>query len=98
VRLPPNVKRDAAQLSSVPIPGLEMHRYLEVSGTTGGSARRPSPGTAASRSATRAPPTPPRPPPATWEEIPPDDGERALAEVADWGPAEDWWDWADAAG
>ena len=35
---------------------------------------------------------------ATWEEIPPDDGERALAEVADWGPAEDWSDWADAAG
>jgi hypothetical protein len=26
-----------------------------------------------------------------------DDGERALMEVADWGPAEDWSDWADAA-
>lgn len=33
----------------------------------------------------------------TWEQQPLDDGERALAEVADWGPAEDWSDWADAA-
>jgi hypothetical protein len=33
-----------------------------------------------------------------WEEQPLDDGERALAEVADWGPAEDWSDWADATG
>ena len=24
--------------------------------------------------------------------------EQALAEIADWGPAEDWSDWADAAG
>lgn len=33
-----------------------------------------------------------------WEEQPLDDGERALAGVADWGPAEDWSDWADATG
>jgi predicted transcriptional regulator len=33
----------------------------------------------------------------TWEQQPLDDGERALAAVADWGPAEDWSDWADAA-
>lgn len=33
-----------------------------------------------------------------WEQMPLDGGERALAEVADWGPAEDWSDWADAAG
>jgi hypothetical protein len=32
-----------------------------------------------------------------WEAQPLDDGERALAEIADWGPAEDWSDWADAA-
>lgn len=25
-------------------------------------------------------------------------GEQALSEIADWGPAEDWADWADAAG
>jgi antitoxin MazE2 len=35
---------------------------------------------------------------ATWEARPLDDGERSLAEIADWGPAEDWSDWADAAG
>jgi hypothetical protein len=29
--------------------------------------------------------------------VPMSDGERALAEIADWGPAEDWSDWADAA-
>ena len=34
----------------------------------------------------------------TWQEQPPEAGELALAEVADWGPAEDWSDWADAAG
>lgn len=34
----------------------------------------------------------------TWIEHPLDDGERALAAVADWGPAEDWSDWVDAAG
>jgi Arc/MetJ-type ribon-helix-helix transcriptional regulator len=33
-----------------------------------------------------------------WAAEPLDAGERALAEVADWGPAEDWSDWADAAG
>jgi predicted transcriptional regulator len=32
-----------------------------------------------------------------WEQQPLDDGERALADIADWGPAEDWSDWADAA-
>ncbi len=33
----------------------------------------------------------------TWERVPLDDGERSLADVAAWGPAEDWSDWADAA-
>lgn len=33
----------------------------------------------------------------TWAEHPLDEGEKALGEVADWGPAEDWSDWADAA-
>jgi hypothetical protein len=33
-----------------------------------------------------------------WASHPLDDGETALAAVADWGPAEDWSDWADAAG
>ncbi len=33
-----------------------------------------------------------------WTEQPLDVGERALADIADWGPAEDWGDWADAAG
>lgn len=33
----------------------------------------------------------------TWEQQPLHEGERALGEVADWGPAEDWSDWADAA-
>lgn len=32
-----------------------------------------------------------------WERIPPNDGESALSEIADWGPAEDWTDWPDAA-
>ena len=32
----------------------------------------------------------------TWEDVPPTDSERALADVADWGPAVDWSDWADA--
>lgn len=31
-----------------------------------------------------------------WQEQPLDDGERSLAGIADWGPAEDWSDWADA--
>jgi hypothetical protein len=34
----------------------------------------------------------------TWESTPLDDGERSLAEIADWGPAEDWSEWADAQG
>ena len=29
-----------------------------------------------------------------WADEPPDEGERALGEIADWGPAEDWADWA----
>ena len=33
----------------------------------------------------------------TWTEQPLDDGEQSLAQIADWGPAEDWSDWADAA-
>jgi predicted transcriptional regulator len=35
---------------------------------------------------------------AAWTATPLTDDERALAEIADWGPAEDWSDWADAAG
>jgi hypothetical protein len=31
-----------------------------------------------------------------WEKQPLDEGERSLTEIADWGPAEDWSDWADA--
>lgn len=31
-----------------------------------------------------------------WERRPLEDAERSLAEIADWGPAEDWADWADA--
>ncbi|CAN5131785.1 ribbon-helix-helix protein, CopG family [soil metagenome] len=33
-----------------------------------------------------------------WLAAPLDTGERALADIADWGPAEDWSDWADATG
>jgi hypothetical protein len=34
-----------------------------------------------------------------WNSQPLDDGEQALFDIADWGPAEDWSDWAiDAAG
>ncbi|MEX2660239.1 MAG: ribbon-helix-helix protein, CopG family [Acidimicrobiales bacterium] len=33
-----------------------------------------------------------------WAAAPLDAGERALADSADWGPAEDWSDWADATG
>ena len=33
----------------------------------------------------------------TWATQPLDAGELSLAEIADWGPAEDWSDWADAA-
>jgi predicted transcriptional regulator len=32
-----------------------------------------------------------------WREQPATEIERALEAVADWGPAEDWLDWADAA-
>ncbi|MEO7443491.1 MAG: ribbon-helix-helix protein, CopG family [Acidimicrobiales bacterium] len=31
-----------------------------------------------------------------WQEQPLDGGEQALADVTDWGPAEDWSDWVDA--
>lgn len=31
-----------------------------------------------------------------WEAAPLTEAETALAEIADWGPAEDWSDWADA--
>ena len=31
---------------------------------------------------------------ATWEASPLDEGETALAAIADWGLAEDWSDWA----
>ncbi len=33
-----------------------------------------------------------------WTAAPLDTGERSLADIADWGPAEDWSDWADAKG
>jgi predicted transcriptional regulator len=29
-----------------------------------------------------------------WSAVPLEEGERALGEIADWGPAEDWSDWA----
>ncbi len=32
-----------------------------------------------------------------WAAYPAMDGERALESIADWGPAEDWSDWVDAA-
>ncbi|MGK2947338.1 MAG: antitoxin, partial [Acidimicrobiales bacterium] len=32
-----------------------------------------------------------------WAATPLSAEENALAEIADWGPAEDWSDWADAA-
>lgn len=32
-----------------------------------------------------------------WEASPPTEAERALAGSAEWGPAEDWTDWDDAA-
>lgn len=32
-----------------------------------------------------------------WERAPASDDESSLAAIADWGPAEDWADWADAA-
>jgi hypothetical protein len=33
----------------------------------------------------------------SWADQPLSDEETALAAIADWGPAEDWSDWADAA-
>src|SRR5262249_29994530 len=33
-----------------------------------------------------------------WERLPLSDSERSLERIADWGPAEDWTDWDDAAG
>ena len=35
---------------------------------------------------------------AAWERAPLSEGEEALGDVADWGPADDWSDWADASG
>ncbi len=32
----------------------------------------------------------------TWAAMPLDAGESALAEITDWGPAEDWADWSGA--
>ncbi len=32
-----------------------------------------------------------------WQRSPATDAERSLSEIADWGPAEDWADWDDAA-
>jgi hypothetical protein len=34
--------------------------------------------------------------PEIWAKRPLDEGEQALAQIADWGPAEDWSDWAKA--
>ncbi len=34
---------------------------------------------------------------AAWEQIPLTDTEQAFVAIADWGPAEDWEDWVDAA-
>ncbi len=33
-----------------------------------------------------------------WEQLPATDAEQSLSAIADWGPAEDWTDWRDAAG
>jgi len=33
-----------------------------------------------------------------WLRRPPTDDETSLAEIAEWGPAEDWSEWADATG
>lgn len=35
--------------------------------------------------------------PAIWADQPLDEGEQSLSAIADWGPAEDWSDWSDAA-
>lgn len=34
----------------------------------------------------------------TWERVPLSDAEQSLAQIADWGPAEDWSEWGDATG
>lgn len=34
----------------------------------------------------------------TWERLPLTEAEQSLTGMEDWGPAEDWADWADAAG
>jgi predicted transcriptional regulator len=34
---------------------------------------------------------------AAWQQHPATDAERSLEAIADWGPAEDWSDWIDAA-
>jgi hypothetical protein len=34
----------------------------------------------------------------TWQASPLTDDELAFGQIADWGPAEDWSDWADATG
>ena len=34
---------------------------------------------------------------SNWERLPATDAELSLGAIADWGPAEDWSDWADAA-
>lgn len=33
-----------------------------------------------------------------WESMPLTDAENSLAQIADWGPAEDWAEWGDATG
>ena len=35
---------------------------------------------------------------ANWEQMPLTEAEQALSDVAEWGPAEDWVDWGNAAG
>ncbi|HEV2769158.1 MAG TPA: ribbon-helix-helix domain-containing protein [Solirubrobacteraceae bacterium] len=34
---------------------------------------------------------------SVWEQVPMTEAERSLSQIADWGPAEDWADWDDAA-
>lgn len=34
--------------------------------------------------------------PAIWDALPLTDSEKSLAQIGDWGPAEDWSDWDDA--
>ena len=36
--------------------------------------------------------------PDVWERIPLDEGELSFGAIAEWGPAEDWSDWANAEG